>query len=134
MWLNRSKTWAVVLLVATFVAGVAVGLGGRALWVGAAYGRAPDRARGVDRLLHGLNEDLRLTPGQRDSVRAILDRHWARMSAAWEAVRPRFDSMRAETDSEVIRQLTPDQQVKYRDYMARHRHHKEKADSGGNKR
>jgi hypothetical protein len=128
--LNRSKAWAVVLLAATFVAGVAVGVGGRAVWVRAAYGGAPERGRGVDRLLADLNEELRLAPAQRDSVRAIVERHWTHMSALWDTVRPRFDSMRAETDSEVIRQLTPDQQVKYRDHMARRRHQREKADSG----
>jgi len=31
--LNRSTTWAVLFLVATFAAGLAVGAGGRALWV-----------------------------------------------------------------------------------------------------
>lgn len=132
--LNRSKAWAVVLLAATFVAGVAVGVGGRTVWVRTAHGRAPERARGVDRLIAELDEELRLAPLQRDSVRAILDRHWTQMTAVWETVRPRFDSMRAETDSEVVRQLTPDQQVKYRDHMARHRHRTQRTDSSRNKR
>ena len=131
--LTRSKAWAVVLLVATFVAGVVVGVGGRALWVRAAYGSAPDRARGVDRLMAELNQELRLTPAQRDSVHTILERHWTRMTAVWETVRPRFDSMRAQMDSEVTRQLSPEQQAQYRDHMARYRHQKQKTDSGGKK-
>ena len=58
------------------------------------------------------------------------------MSAGWETVRPRFDSMRALMDSEVSRHLTPDQQVKYRDHVTRYRHQKdqERADSGGQKK
>jgi len=132
--LNRSKAWALLLLVATFVAGIAVGVGGRALWVRSAYGGAPDRSRGVDLLMAELNDELALTPRQRDSVHAILQRHWTRMNAVWDTIRPRFDSMRAELDAEVAAQLSPDQQAKYRDHMARHRHQREKVDSGGTKR
>jgi hypothetical protein len=129
--LNRSTTLAVALLVVTFAAGVVVGVGSRAVWARYAEAAAPERRRGPDRLTTELNDALRLTPVQRDTVRAIIQRHWARMSEVFETVRPRFDSMRAQMDSEVLRQLTPSQQVKYRDHMARHRHQKEKADSGG---
>ncbi|HYL21219.1 MAG TPA: hypothetical protein VEU74_05635 [Gemmatimonadales bacterium] len=134
--LNRSKTWAVVLLAATFAAGAAVGAGGRALWVRYASAAAPERPRGIDRMMSELDDELRLTPIQHDSVRAIVQRHWTRMSAAWETVRPRFDSMRAVMDSEVSRHLTADQQAKYRDHVTRYRHQKdqERADSGGQKK
>src|SRR5437879_2903662 len=81
--LNRSKTWAVVFLVATFAAGLAVGAGGRALWVRYASAAAPDRGRGLDRMMDELTEELRLDPGQRDSVRAIVQRHRTRMTAVW---------------------------------------------------
>src|SRR5213083_859120 len=130
--LNRSTTWAVVFLVATFAAGIAVGAGGRALWVRYASAAAPERSRGVDRMMKELNEELRLDPVQRDTIRAILQRHRARMTAVWETVRPRFDSMRAQMDSEVARQLSPEQQAKYRDHVTRYRHQKEqeKADTG----
>ena len=123
--LNRSRTWAVVFLVATFTAGITVGAGGRALWVRHASAAALDRMRGLDRMMDELNEELRLGPAERDSVRAILQRHRTRMTAVWETVRPRFDSMRAQMDSEVSRQLTPEQQIKYRDHVTRYRHLKE---------
>src|SRR6266699_5985529 len=130
--LNRSTTWAVVFLVATFAAGLAVGAGGRALWVRRASAAAPERARGLDRMMDELNAEMHLGPGQRDSVRAILQRHRARMTAVWETVRPRFDSMRAQMDSEVTRHLTPEQQVKYRDHVSHYRHLRDQArsDSG----
>jgi hypothetical protein len=134
--LNRSTTRAAALLVATFAAGVAVGVGGRALWVRYASAAPPERAHGVERLMGEVNGALRLTPLQRDSVHAILQRHYTRMSEAWETVRPRFDAMRAAMDSEVTRQLTPEQQATYRDLIARHRHQRERAksDSGGQKK
>ena len=130
--LNRSTTWAVLFLVATFAAGLAVGAGGRALWVRYASAAAPERARGLDRMMDELNDELHLDPAQRDSVRAILQRHRTRMTAVWETVRPRFDSMRAQMDSDVARQLTPEQQAKYREHVTRYRHQKEqeKADTG----
>ncbi len=130
--LNRSTTWAVLFLVATFAAGLAVGAGGRALWVRYASAAAPERARGLDRMMDELNDELHLDPAQRDSVRAILQRHRTRMTAVWETVRPRFDSMRAQMDSDVARQLTPEQQAKYRDHVTRYRHQKEqeKSDTG----
>ena len=130
--LNRSTIWAVLFLVATFAAGLAVGAGGRALWVRYASAAAPERARGLDRMMVELNDELHLDPAQRDSVRAILQRHRTRMTAVWETVRPRFDSMRAQMDSDVARQLTPEQQAKYRDHVTRYRHQKEqeKGDTG----
>ena len=130
--LNRSTTWAVVFLVATFAAGIAVGAGGRALWVRYASAAAPERARGLDRMMDELTAELRLSAVQRDSVRAIVQRHRTRMTAVWETVRPRFDSMRAQMDSEVARQLTPEQQAKYRDHVTRYRHQRdqEKGDTG----
>src|SRR5207244_2117087 len=123
---------SVTSLDATFAAGLAVGAGGRALWVRRTSAAAPERARGLDRMMDDLNVELRLGPGQRDSVRAILQRHRTRMTAVWETVRPRFDSMRAQMDSDVARQLTPEQQARYRDHVTRYRHQKEqeKADTG----
>src|SRR6266516_3474395 len=129
--LNRSTTWALVFLVATFAAGMAVGAGGRALWVRHASAAAPERS-GLDRMMDELNAELRLGPVQRDTIRAILQRHRTRMTAVWETVRPRFDSMRAQMDSEVTRHLTPEQQVKYRDHVSHYRHQRDQArsDSG----
>src|SRR5438067_2857380 len=125
--LNRSTTWAAALLVATFGAGVVVGVGGRAMWVRYASAASPERAHGVERLMAELDRDLRLAPAQRDSVHTILQRHYARMSEAWETVRPRFDTLRAAMDSEVSRQLAPDQQAISRHLIARHRHHRARA-------
>src|SRR6266700_5881747 len=64
--LNRSTTWAVALLAATFGAGVVIGVGGRAMWVRYASAASPERAHGVERLMGELDHDLRLTAVQRD--------------------------------------------------------------------
>lgn len=132
--LNRSTAWAMLLLVATFTAGIAAGAGGRALWVRRAGAATAERTRGVDRMMSELNEELRLTPTQSDSVRAVVQRHRARMSAVWETVRPRFDSMRQQMDSEVARHLTPEQQLKYRDHVTRYRHQRDQDRDDAGKR
>lgn len=130
--LNPSKTWAVALLVATFFAGALVGAGARVVWVGHAAESGP--SRGPDRMLASLTTELHLTPVQRDTVGAVLRRHWVRMNAVWETVRPRFDTIRADMDSEVVRHLSADQAVKYRDHVTRFRHQQEQQHSDTGKK
>src|SRR5207247_8823793 len=119
--LNRSKTWAVALLVAAFVVGVVVGAGGEAAWARGAHGADPGRGRGLERMKANLDRELGLTGVQRDSVHAVLDRHWTRMTAAWETGRPRFDSMRGQMDSDVAGQLRSEQEVRCGGRVRRHR-------------
>src|SRR5205807_10068758 len=88
--------------------------------------------RGRERRMAARAGGLAGGSGQRGSVRAIVQRHRTRMTGVWETVRPRVESMRGQMDSEVALQLTPDQQAKYRDHVARDRHQKdqEQTDSG----
>ncbi|HYT03429.1 MAG TPA: hypothetical protein VEM13_00950 [Gemmatimonadales bacterium] len=131
--LNRSTTWAVLLLAATLVTGIVVGASARALWVRrAAASAAP--SRGPDRMLASLTEELHLSAVQHDSVGAVLQRHWARMNAVWETVKPKFDTIRADMDSEVVRQLTPTQAAQYRDHVTRYRHHQDQERQSGGKK
>ena len=81
------------------------------------------RARGGDRDDHGhgptwyidlLDKELKLTPVQHDSVRAILDRRAGSMDSILAEMRPRIDAARQVIRSEINGQLTPDQQQQYR--------------------
>jgi hypothetical protein len=130
---NRPKTWAVGLLIATFVAGIVVGSSGGALW---AWHRETSgtRSHGPDHMLASLTGELHLTPAQHDSVGTVLQRHWVRMNAVWERVRPAFDSIRADMDSQVVRQLTPQQAAQYRDHVNRYRHHQDQERHDSEKR
>jgi len=112
---NRSKTWAVVLLAATFAAGIAAGWAIQA-WAddrGGARGR-----RGPDAMVAYLAGELDLTSAQRDSVRGVFARHRPAMRAMWESVHPRMDSLRQAMRAEVAAQLTPAQQARYRELVA----------------
>ncbi|HET7602432.1 MAG TPA: hypothetical protein VFK36_05400 [Gemmatimonadales bacterium] len=106
---------AVVLLIAVFVAGLVVGVGGVAI---------AERS-GVHVLTHGqqrphsylefLGQRLDLTPAQRDSVRSILERHRPTMDSMRSAVAPPFETLRKQIRSEIRAQLTPEQQLKFAD-------------------
>src|SRR5712692_9733103 len=109
---NSSKTRALTLLAATFLAGVAVGTGVRAVWAHYGADRRSERPHGLDRMVAELNEELHLTPAQHDSVYAI----------------------RSRMDSEVVRQLTPTQAVQYRDHVTRYRHQKQQARSDSSRK
>ena len=113
------STWkAGILLLAAFVLGAAVGgavtarVSHHSFW----EGKPRDRMEGYLRLL---GENLDLSSAQRDSVRAILDRHRGDMDAIWQEVAPRYETMRSQIRSEIRTQLTPEQQRKYADLTAR---------------
>jgi len=123
--LNRSKVWAVALLVAVFVAGAATGWSLR----GSAGRRGPN-PRDTNAMVAHLAKELDLSAAQQDSVRTILDRHRAEMAAIWKQVHPRADSLRTVLQAEIGAQLTPAQQSRYRDLVARFEHQRRGADTG----
>ena len=110
--MTRSRLGAALLLVATFVLGGLVG--GAATSVADRRNHKPghgDRPRPsfVDRL----QSDLDLSPAQRDSVQAVLDRHQPAMDSLWQLIRPQFQSERQAIRNAIAALLTPDQQAKY---------------------
>jgi hypothetical protein len=120
---GRSRTWAVALLAAVFLAGGAAG------WA-LAKRRASDPPRGgsPDAIASYLGRRLDLTAAQQESVRAVFARHHEEMQAIWGTVRPRLDSLRTVVRSEVNAQLTPDQQARYARLLADLEHqHDERA-------
>ena len=110
--MTRSRLGAAFLLVATFVLGGLVG--GAATSMADRRSHAPGRGDHprpsfVDRL----QSDLDLTPAQRDSVQAVLDRHQPAMDSLWQLIRPQFQSERQAIRNAITSLLTPEQQAKY---------------------
>src|SRR5256885_1838744 len=68
---------------------------------------------GPDGMVGFLSERLDLTAAQRDSVRAILERHRADLEKIWREVHTRFDSVRSAMSAEINAQLTPAQRPRY---------------------
>lgn len=128
---SQSKLSAVGLLAAVAVAGFAAGFATSSF----AGGR---RANGRERPSWSgrLTTELRLTPAQSDSVRAILQRHRGEMRAVFESARPRMDSVRHRINEEIRAVLTPDQQRTYERLLQRERERAERwrADSTGRDR
>jgi len=118
--MTKSARTATLLLVAAFLLGALAG--GAALSL-AGRARGPgmgSRSSGSSGYLSRLSKDLDLTPVQRDSVAAILQRYEPRMDSLWQEIRPRFDTLRGELRTNINAQLTPDQQRHYAELLERH--------------
>ena len=110
--MTRSRLGAAFLLLATFVLGGLVG--GAATSLADRKSHSPGhgdhpRPGFVDRL----QSDLNLTPAQRDSVQAVLDRHQPAMDSLWQIIRPQVQSERQAIRNAISALLTPEQQAKY---------------------
>jgi Spy/CpxP family protein refolding chaperone len=122
--LNRSKLWAVGLLVAIGVVGFATGA---ATMNYAAKDNRSERARcsysGI------LSRELGLTDAQRDSVRAVLRRYRPETRALYDRIRPEMDSLRARIRADISALLTPSQREAYERFLAREREERAHRDS-----
>ncbi len=122
-WRLRGLLGATALLVIGGIAGVAIdralvrGLGG-GRGVGGAEAHA-DRAH--DHLLATLRHELDLDNAQVEAIRAILDRHQARVEHAWESVRPVMLTAADSAGQEIETVLRPAQIQPFRDWFRRHR-------------
>lgn len=110
--MSHSTRSAVLLLVAAFLLG---GVAGGAIATFAFPPASHGEGRGHDpeRYQRMLNRELDLTPGQQDSVRAILALHRPAMDSLWQEMAPRVETLRGIIRSEIARQLTPAQQEKF---------------------
>jgi hypothetical protein len=109
---------AVVLLVAVFVAGLVVGVGGLTVAERSGLHLVPPAQHGQGSYSDFLSRRLDLSPAQRDSVKSVLDRHRPTMDSMRAAVAPPFETLRRQIRSEIRAQLTPAQQQQF-DAMGR---------------
>ncbi len=113
--LNESKLIAVALLAATFIVGAVLGGVASAAWAGGDRDDRPRRMSYAERL----DRELSLTPVQRESVEAILDRRRDAMHKLWREVEPRFDSLRQQIRGEILSVLDESQQTQLRELIRR---------------
>src|SRR5688572_16272236 len=104
--MTRSRTGALLLLIAAFILG---GLVGGAATTLADRGRHPRRPSYVERL----TAELALSAAQQDSIQTLLARHQPAMDSLWETIRPQFLSERQAIRNAIGALLTPEQQAKY---------------------
>ena len=117
---NKSKAWAVGLLIAVAAAGFAAGM--------AVQSWASHRGRG-DGYSGYLTRELGLTAAQHDSIAAILRRHRPEMHAIFMTIRPQLDSARTRVNDEIRGVLTHEQQSAYQKLLDRDRAERARADS-----
>ncbi len=117
---NKSKAWAVGLLIAVAAAGFAAGM--------AVQSWASHRGRG-DGYTGYLTRELGLTQAQHDSIAAILRRSRPELHAIFLTIRPQIDSARARVSDEIRGLLTPDQRSAYQKLLDRDRADRARADS-----
>lgn len=115
--LTRSRLWASVLLIATFAVGGLAGSVASSAW--GSRGKARPDGRRREGFSSVLTRELNLTPVQRESVQTILRRYDPAMRAVWDAMRPRFDSLRAGIDADIIRVLDDQQRAAFQRFKAR---------------
>jgi heavy-metal resistance protein len=127
--LNKPKLAAVGLLAAVFLAGGLAGWGGHAATERDAGGMR--RGRGPDAIVAYLSHELELSAAQRDSVRAIFERHRPETDSLWAQVRPRFDSIKARMRAEIDAQLTPAQREKHQRLIEEAEHHRKDTSAVG---
>src|SRR5207247_1067651 len=100
-----------------------------AMAAAAVAGLLHGRRGGPDAMVNYLDDHLRLSDAQKDSVRAILARHRPEMEALWREVHPRFDSIRTVIRGEISGQLTPAQRDEYVRLLAEQEHQRQRQDS-----
>lgn len=124
---DKSKLWAIGLLLAAFAGGVAVGSVASAVFgVGrswtAVFGERDrhrdrdsrrDRSRQEISYLDRLDRDLELSTEQRDSVAAILKRYDEPMRELWRRERQQVDSMRLQVRGQITALLDERQRERF---------------------
>ena len=121
---DKSKAWAVGLLVAVAVVGLVAGAALEA-WIGVGRGRCADRST----YSGYLTRELHLSAAQHDSVVDVLHRHQPKMRAIIQVVRPQLDSERALVAEEIRPILTPAQRESYQRLLDRERAERARVDS-----
>lgn len=116
--MNRTKLWAVGLIVATFAAGALVGSAITAAWGDMDHKRNEGRRERVS-YTDRLTRELGLTQAQQESVHVILERRNQAMRDIWTQARPRFDTLRAQIREEITAQLDDEQRAEFEALLQR---------------
>ena len=117
---TKTTLIAVVVLVLTFGAGVAVGVFADHVMMVRGIGRhggIPPFATHM--MVNRLGRHLDLTAAQKAQVERILDRHHASMDAAWASLRPRIREELEQANAEISAVLTPKQRAKFEELKLR---------------
>lgn len=121
---SNTRTAAVVVVIAAFLAGVVAGVGGEFAWL--VHNRRilprPGGSRNAtQRLVERLDRELHFDAKQRTSVTTIIESHRKNIDATWSSVRPQVEKEIDATNAEIEKLLTPDQREKFKALQAKMR-------------
>lgn len=131
---NSTRTTAVAVVVAGFVAGAIVGAAGDRFYLTRRHLIVQPRVTGknmTQRVVARLDRDLHFKGTQRAQVETIIEQSRGRIDALWASVRPQVEAEIDATNARIETVLDPQQRTIFRGIVTRHR--ARRAKSGGAK-
>jgi Spy/CpxP family protein refolding chaperone len=104
---GRMRLLGFALIAATFLAGGMAGAAFDRVITTDTKGGAPAEGRG-----HVIDQ-VEMTPEQRATIDAILERRSERMQSAWAEISPRLEAITDSARAEIMEVLTPGQRAEY---------------------
>ncbi len=124
---GSTRIVATVVVVIVFFAGIFIGAAGERIWIVRRGPTFPPRMEGsfVNHMVSRLDQDLHLTPQQRQQITQILESRRQKINSIWSSVRPQVRQQVDQTNAEIEKVLTPEQRTKFAEIRARReaRHH-----------
>jgi hypothetical protein len=133
---NSTRTTAVLVVVATFIAGLFVGIAGDRLYLVRFRHFFPRRAAefAARNVVDHLDRELHLNPQQKTEIQQIIENHRKRIDGLWTSVRPQVRQELDAANAEIEKVLTPEQREKFSKMRMRTLQHRGLGPRGGRPR
>jgi Spy/CpxP family protein refolding chaperone len=122
MGTNKARREAAALILVVFLLGVVLGGLGSHLWGERVWGGppAPVNTRPTrDQVIAQCTHELQLTPDQQKQLISIIDDTRGKWAALYAPLDPQREQVRQDGRAHIRAILTPEQQVKFDDFMHR---------------
>jgi len=118
---SKARLEAAALFLVVFVLGVVFGVAGNHVWSQRVSGEQPAVNTNPTRnqVIQDLTQRLQLTPVQQAQIAAAIDDTRARWQALYAPLDAPREQIRQEGRAKIRATLTPDQQVKFDDFLKR---------------
>jgi Spy/CpxP family protein refolding chaperone len=112
---SKTRREAALLVIVVFLLGALVG--GLATHVWSIHAAARGIPHGPDQLIDQLSRELQLSPDQLKQVTEIVDEAHTQMRALYAPIDAQREQIRKQARERMRAVLTPDQKVKFEDFM-----------------